>query len=142
MPVGTIRLTDEVGIDIPYKVMTGMGITQNTLKKVVESGRLGLKKSGKGFFLKDGRVDPDVLPLIVRREPIPRSESEIQNGIFESMVLVGKDLLDRRIVDDVRMIDAGLIWGLGFPADKGGPMKWADLTGLSKKLQGRNFYQK
>jgi 3-hydroxyacyl-CoA dehydrogenase/enoyl-CoA hydratase/carnithine racemase len=142
MPVGTIRLTDEVGIDIPYKVMTGMGITQNTLKKVVESGRLGLKKSGKGFFLKDGRVDPDVLPLIVRREPIPRSESEIQNGIFESMVLVGKDLLDRRIVDDVRMIDAGLIWGLGFPADKGGPMKWADLTDLSKKLQGRNFYQK
>lgn len=142
MPVGTIRLTDEVGIDIPYKVMIGMGITQNTLKKVVESGRLGLKKSGKGFFLKDGRVDPEVLPLIARRESILRSESEIQDGIFESMVLVGKDLLDRRIVDDVRMIDAGLIWGLGFPADKGGPMKWADLTGLSKKLHGRNFYQK
>ena len=25
------------------------------------------------------------------------------------------------------MIDVGMIWATGFPADKGGPMKWADL---------------
>ena len=57
-----------------------------------------------------------------------------------AMVKTGKDLLDRKVVDDVRMIDVGMIWGVGFPADKGGPMKWADLTGLSKKLFGKNFY--
>jgi len=61
MPVGPIRLIDEVGIDIPYKVLVGMGIKQDTLNQVVASGRLGLKKSGKGFFLKDGTVDPEVL---------------------------------------------------------------------------------
>jgi hypothetical protein len=38
------------------------------------------------------------------------------------------------------MIDVGIIWGLGFPPDKGGPMKWADLIGLSQKLYGKNFY--
>jgi len=140
MPVGPIRLTDEVGIDIPYKVFVGMGIKQETVKNVVESGRLGLKKSGKGFFLKDGSVDPEVLPLIAKRPPHERSEEEIQMGLLTAMVQVGKDLLDRRIVDDVRMIDVGIIWGLGFPADKGGPMKWADLIGLSKKLTGKNFY--
>jgi len=107
---------------------------------VVESGRLGLKKSGKGFFLKDGSVDPEVLPLIAKRPNIDRSEAEIQAGLLAAMVQVGKDLLDRRIVDDVRMIDVGMIWGIGFPADKGGPMKWADLTGLSKQLYGKNFY--
>ncbi len=69
MPVGPIRLTDEVGIDIPYKVFKGMNVRQETLANVVESGRLGLKKSGKGFFLKDGSVDPDVLPLIAKRPP-------------------------------------------------------------------------
>ncbi len=140
MPVGPIRLTDEVGIDIPYKVFVGMGITQETVKNVVEAGRLGLKKSGKGFFLKDGSVDPEVLPLIAKRPTRELSEEEIQTGLLTAMVQVGKDLLDRRIVDDVRMLDVGIIWGLGFPADKGGPMKWADLTGLSKKLYGKNFY--
>jgi 3-hydroxyacyl-CoA dehydrogenase/enoyl-CoA hydratase/carnithine racemase len=140
MPVGPIRLTDEVGIDIPYKVFVGMGIIQETVKNVVEAGRLGLKKSGKGFFLKDGSVDPEVLPLIAKRPPQERSEEEIQMGLLTAMVKVGKDILDRKIVDDVRMIDVGIIWGLGFPADKGGPMKWADLIGLSKKLYGKNFY--
>jgi 3-hydroxyacyl-CoA dehydrogenase/enoyl-CoA hydratase/3-hydroxybutyryl-CoA epimerase len=140
MPVGPIRLTDEVGIDIPYKAFVGMGISQDTLKNVVGAGRLGLKKSGKGFFLKDGSVDPEVLPLIARRQPLELSEEEIQTGLLTSMVEMGKVLLDRKIVDDVRMIDVGIIWGLGFPADKGGPMKWADLIGLSKKLFGKNFY--
>ncbi|MCX5839140.1 MAG: 3-hydroxyacyl-CoA dehydrogenase NAD-binding domain-containing protein [Deltaproteobacteria bacterium] len=140
MPVGPIRLTDEVGIDIPYKAFVGMGIKQDTLKNVVESGRLGLKKSGKGFFLKDGSVDPAVLPLIAKRSPHEAGEEEIQLGLLTAMVQVGKDILDRKIVDDVRMIDVGMIWGLGFPADKGGPMKWADLIGLSQKLYGKNFY--
>ena len=140
MPVGPIRLTDEVGIDIPYKIFKGMGIRQETLANVVEAGHLGLKKSGKGFFLKDGGVDPEVLPLIAKRTPRELSPEQIQDGLLEAMVKTGKDLLDRKVVDDVRMIDVGMIWGVGFPADKGGPMKWADLTGLSKKLFGKNFY--
>jgi 3-hydroxyacyl-CoA dehydrogenase/enoyl-CoA hydratase/3-hydroxybutyryl-CoA epimerase len=140
MPVGPIRLTDEVGIDVPCKALVGMGIPQETLKNVVEAGRLGLKKSGKGFFLKDGSVDPEVLPLIAKRPAQERSEEEIQRGILTAMVRMGKDLLDRRIVEDVRMIDAGMIWGIGFPSDKGGPMKWADLIGLSRELFGKNFY--
>lgn len=141
MPVGPIRLTDEVGIDIPYKIFKGMGIRQETLANVVESGRLGLKKSGKGFFVKDGSVDPEVLPLIAKHQPRGLSPEQIQDGLLEAMVKTGRDLLERKVVDDVRMIDVGMIWGIGFPADKGGPMKWADLTGVSKKLFGKNFYQ-
>ena len=56
------------------------------------------------------------------------------------MIEVGKDLLDRNIVDDPRMIDVGMIWGTGFPPDKGGPMKWADLIGLSEEMFGKKFY--
>ena len=140
MPVGPIRLIDEVGIDVPYKVLVGMGIKQDTLKQVVEDGRLGLKKSGKGFFLKDGSIDPEVLPLIAKKPPKEVSAEEIQKGVLTAMVKVGKDLLDRNIVSDPRMIDVGMIWATGFPPDKGGPMKWADLTGLSRELYGKNFY--
>ena len=140
MPVGPVRLTDEIGIDIPYKIFLGMGINQQTITNVVQAGRMGLKKSGKGFFLKDGSVDPDVLPFFAKRAPLARSEEEIQMGLLSAMVEVGKDILDRKIVEDVRMIDVGIIWGLGFPGDKGGPMKWADLIGLSRKRYGKNFY--
>jgi len=140
MPLGSIRLLDEVGIDIPYKAFKGAGIVQETLKNVVEAGRLGLKKSGKGFFLADGTVDPEVLPLIARRTPKEATSEEIQLGCLTAMVQVGKGLLDRKIVDDPRMIDVGMIWGTGFPSDKGGPMKWADLIGLSEKLYGKTFY--
>jgi 3-hydroxyacyl-CoA dehydrogenase len=140
MPVGPIRLIDEVGIDISYHVIVGKGLEQKTLKQIVEAGRLGLKKSGKGFFLKDGGVDPEVLPLISLTGKQEMTAEEMQRKVLTEMVTVGKDLLDREIVGDPRMIDIGMIWGTGFPADKGGPMKWADLIGLSEKLFGKPFY--
>jgi hypothetical protein len=101
---------------------------------------MGLKKSGKGFFLKDGSVDPEVLPLIAKKGVKELTMEQIQEGLLEAMVKIGKDLLDRKIVEDVRMIDVGMVWGVGFPADKGGPMKWADLIGMSGRLFGKNFY--
>ena len=49
LPVGPIRLTDEVGIDILYKVLKGMGIRQDTLANVVESGRLSPQEIGQVY---------------------------------------------------------------------------------------------
>ncbi len=141
MPVGPIRLLDEVGIDVGYNVIKGKGLRQDTLKAVVGSGRLGLKKSGKGFFLKDGSVDPEVLSLVSLKDKSELTPEEMPSKVLTDMVTVGKDLLDRKIVEDPRMIDIGMIWGTGFPAEKGGPMKWADLIGLSEKLFGKTFYQ-
>lgn len=140
MPVGPIQLIDSVGIDIPYKVALGKGEKQDTLKNMVAAGRLGLRKSGKGFFLPDGQVDPEALLLAAQRLPHEMTAEEIRQGLLTAMVKVGKQLLDLGIVSNPRFIDVGMIWGTGFPADKGGPMKWADLTGLSKELWGRNFY--
>jgi 3-hydroxyacyl-CoA dehydrogenase len=94
----------------------------------------------KERYRQEGRVDPEVLPLIAKRTPRELTPEQIHGGLLEAMVKTGKDLLDRKVVDDVRMIDVGMIWGIGFPADKGGPMKWADLTGVSKRLFGKNFY--
>lgn len=139
-PVGPIRLIDEVGIDVAYSVIKGRKLEQNTLKNVVEDGRTGLKKSGKGFFVKEGGVDPDVLPLIAKKEPKPLTAEDMTTRVLSDMITVGKDLLNRKIVDDPRMVDIGMIWGAGFPPDKGGPLKWSDLIGLSVKMFGKPFY--
>jgi 3-hydroxyacyl-CoA dehydrogenase/enoyl-CoA hydratase/carnithine racemase len=140
MPVGPIRLTDEVGIDVVHKIMKGMNIEQDTLKNLTDNGRTGLKKSGKGFFVQDGSVDPGVLTLIQRKKPEKLSAEEMRTAVLAKMATVGRDLLDRGIVKDPRMIDMGMIWATGYPADTGGPLKWADLTGLSKKHFGKTFY--
>jgi 3-hydroxyacyl-CoA dehydrogenase len=65
----------------------------------------------------------------------------MQTIVLSKMATVAKDLLDRGIVKDPRLIDMGMIWGTGFPPDKGGPLMWADLTGLSKQHFGRSFYE-
>jgi 3-hydroxyacyl-CoA dehydrogenase len=141
LPIGPIKLMDEIGIDVCHNVILSKGLTQDTLKNMVEDKRYGLKKSGKGFFLKDGQVDPDIIPLIPIKEKKDVAPEEMIEKLLTDMVTIGKDLLDRGIVDDPRMIDIGMIWGTGFPADRGGPLKWADLTGLSEKRFGKTFYE-
>lgn len=142
LPVGPVKLSDEVGIDVQYKALLACGIEPpETLKRVIEDGRFGLKKSGKGFFTKDGQVDPEVLPLIaVKGEPKEMPFEEIQMTLFREFVKKGRELLDEGIVDSPKTIDVAMIWGTGFPPDKGGPLKWADLTGLSEELFQKKFY--
>jgi hypothetical protein len=86
-------------------------------------------------------VDPEVLPLIgFKGEPLNMPMEEIQKILFSQFVMRGKELVDEGIVDNFKSIDVGVIWGLGFPAEKGGPLKWADLTGLSTELFGNKIY--
>ena len=144
LPVGPIRLTDEVGIDVSYLVLTkslGM-VPPVALENVYKAGRYGRNKNGKGFYTKEGQPDPEVLPLI---NPENRQKhytaAELQDMLFTPLVRTGHELLQKKVVSDPRSIDIGAIWGVGFPADKGGPMKWADLIGLSEKLYGEQFYK-
>ncbi len=143
LPVGPIRLVDEVGIDISYLVLTKSLLMTPplALENVYKAGRYGRNKNGKGFYDQDGKVDPEVLPLInPDGNHKEYSTEELQTLLFEPLAQTGKELLDKKVVSDPRLIDIGAIWGVGFPPDKGGPMKWADLTGLSQKQFGKNFY--
>jgi 3-hydroxyacyl-CoA dehydrogenase len=145
LPVGPIRLTDEVGIDVSYLVLTkSLGVVPPpALENVYKAGRYGRNKNGKGFYTKEGAPDPEVLPLIYPdNKQKEYSVAELQDMLFTPFVKTGYELLKKQVVSDPRSIDIGAIWGIGFPADKGGPMKWADLTGLSEKLYGEKFYRK
>jgi 3-hydroxyacyl-CoA dehydrogenase len=122
MPVGPVKLIDEVGIDVQHLAFLAMGIEPpQTLKNVIQDGRAGLKKSGKGFFLKDGSVDPSVLPLIANLGRSKEMTAEdIQMLLYGEFVKKGKELLDQGIVDSPKTIDVGMIWGIGFPPDEMG----------------------
>ncbi len=143
LPVGPIRLTDEVGIDVSYLVLTkSLGMKPPVaLENVYRAGRYGRNKNGKGFYTAEGAPDPEVLPLVnPENRQKEYSVAELQDMLFTPFVQTGHELLEKKVVGDPRSIDIGAIWGVGFPADKGGLMKWADLTGLSEKLYGKKFY--
>ncbi len=51
------------------------------------------------------------------------------------MLLEATRLLEDKVVRDVRDVDLGLIFGLGFPPFKGGLLFWADTLGAAKILE-------
>ncbi len=51
------------------------------------------------------------------------------------MVLEATRILEAKLVRDVRDVDLGLIFGLGFPAFHGGLLFWADTLGAAKIVE-------
>jgi 3-hydroxyacyl-CoA dehydrogenase/enoyl-CoA hydratase/3-hydroxybutyryl-CoA epimerase/3-hydroxyacyl-CoA dehydrogenase/enoyl-CoA hydratase/3-hydroxybutyryl-CoA epimerase/enoyl-CoA isomerase len=111
------------------------------LGAMVKAGRLG-QKSGAGFFAyKDskGRGTPDpaaekIVKTYVRKEQ-KFTQEQITHRLFLPMVLEATRILEAKVVRDVRDVDLGLIFGVGFPPYKGGLLFWADTLGAAKIVE-------
>jgi 3-hydroxyacyl-CoA dehydrogenase/enoyl-CoA hydratase/carnithine racemase len=148
MPMGPITLYDLVGLDtavyagmVMYQAFPDRVVASPLVPAMVKQGRLG-QKSGRGFFSyqnKRGRAeeDPAVDKLIApyRRAERKFSREELSNRLFLPMLLEATRMLEEKIVRDVRDVDLGLIFGLGFPPFKGGLLYWADTIGAVKLLE-------
>lgn len=144
MPMGPITLYDVVGLDTAFyagrtlwEAFPDRINPSPILPALVKAGRLG-QKTGKGFFSyanpkKKGTPDPDLGNYIdpYMKEPKEFNLAEITNRLFLPMLLEATRILEDRIVRDVRDVDLGLIFGLGFPPFKGGLLHWADTIGAS-----------
>jgi len=148
MPMGPIALFDVVGLDtafyagrVMYDAFPDRIMVSPIVPALIKAGRLG-QKSGAGFFKyspgKDrGEPDPKLGPLLA---PMIRgkqkfSEQQLTARLFLPMLLEATRLLADRIVRDVRDVDLGLIFGLGFPPFKGGLLFWADSLGAKMILE-------
>jgi 3-hydroxyacyl-CoA dehydrogenase/enoyl-CoA hydratase/3-hydroxybutyryl-CoA epimerase/3-hydroxyacyl-CoA dehydrogenase/enoyl-CoA hydratase/3-hydroxybutyryl-CoA epimerase/enoyl-CoA isomerase len=148
MPMGPITLYDLVGLDTAlyagmtmYQAFPDRVIASPLVPSLVKQGRLG-QKSGRGFFSyqnKKGRAeeDPAVEKLIApyRRGNRKFSREELTNRLFLPMLLEATRMLEDKIARDVRDIDLGLIFGIGFPPFKGGLLYWADTIGAAKLVE-------
>lgn len=140
-PVPPLKLMDLVGIDIVHFINVNRGTPKKTLANLYNAGFHGLAKSGKGIYQADGSLNPEAVALFDKQDPpIIRTEEEMVNDLLLQQITIAKDLLDRKIVDEPVMIDIGMIYGAGYPKDKGGPLKWADSIGLSERVYGKKFY--
>jgi 3-hydroxyacyl-CoA dehydrogenase/1,4-dihydroxy-2-naphthoyl-CoA synthase len=146
MPMGPLELHDMVGMDtalfaghVMSQALPQRMIESPILAALVAAGRLG-NKSGHGFYSyknKKGKrmTDPEMATLlkpIVKQNAAEVNSERIIARLFLPMLLEATHVLSSGLVRDVRDVDLGVIFGIGFPPFKGGLLFWADRQGLGK----------
>ncbi|SFU89210.1 short chain enoyl-CoA hydratase /3-hydroxyacyl-CoA dehydrogenase [Aliiroseovarius crassostreae] len=145
-PVGPYQVLDMAGLDISWARRKRLAESRNPKDRYVavgdricEQGWFG-QKTGRGYYIYGGEngpvENPDVLSIIARERgaknirPRPFAEDEIQMRCLSAMANEGARLLEEGVALRPSDIDVVKLFGYGFPRHRGGPMMWADQTGL------------
>lgn len=144
--MGPFRMYDVVGIDLEWRAreLAGEGQDDPAVQvdnRLCELGRFG-QKSGKGYYLyapgsRQAEHDPVVDGLVqMQSERLGFTRREIGNEeILERCLLAlvneGAKILEENIASNSHDIDLVYLNGYGFPAERGGPMAWADGEGVA-----------
>ena len=143
MPMGPIRLLDEVGLDVSRHVaatMTGAFPSRFSVPKILDdmiaAGQLG-KKSGAGFYLHKGKkTSPN--PSAMGKQagsPAEMGRKEITDRLALLMVNEAYRCLEEGVSDDPDAIDMAMIMGAGFAPFRGGPVQYAKDRGLKEIVE-------
>jgi 3-hydroxyacyl-CoA dehydrogenase/enoyl-CoA hydratase/3-hydroxybutyryl-CoA epimerase len=145
MPVGPLAVTDEVSIDLQYKVArqteVDLGkkyqtpIGWETLRRFVEDFKRMGRKSGAGFY--DYPADApkhlwsqlDKLYPQAARQP---TAAEVQQRLLYIQALESTRCFEEGVVTTAPEADLGSILGIGFPAWTGGVLSYIDTIGIAK----------
>ena len=135
-PVGPVALLDEVGLDVAQKAGAVMHAAfgdrlrpPEVLARLVAEGRLG-RKSGRGFYRyhnghKAG-ADDSVYGLLGVRPVEDADPGMVERRLVFAMLNEAAMALDDGAVRSPRDGDVGAIFGIGFPAFRGGPLRVID----------------
>jgi 3-hydroxyacyl-CoA dehydrogenase/enoyl-CoA hydratase/3-hydroxybutyryl-CoA epimerase len=145
MPVGPLAVTDEVSIELQYKVMAqsreDLGdkykepIAWPVVRHFVEDlKRLG-RKSGAGFYDYPAGGKKTLWPGL--RQEYPRLEQqpsveELKTRLLYVQALEAARCYEEGVLRSVHEADLGSILGWGFPAWTGGTLSFIDTVGPAK----------
>ncbi|NIU32334.1 MAG: hypothetical protein GWN82_16960 [Gemmatimonadetes bacterium] len=139
MPMGPIRLVDEVGIDVArhagrtlHEALGDRLEPSPPLVAVGDTDRLG-RKGGLGFYRYDDGdakgADPEIYDVLGDAVPAERTsidQREIRSRLVLVMMNEAARVLDEGIVASAADVDLGMIMGTGFPPFRGGLLRFAD----------------
>ncbi|WP_431151903.1 3-hydroxyacyl-CoA dehydrogenase NAD-binding domain-containing protein [Acidovorax facilis] len=149
--MGPFQVTDLAGGDIGWATRKRRAATRDPKARYVEiadriceRGWFG-QKTGRGFYLypdgaRTGQPDPEVLAIVdaerAKKGVTPQSftADEIMRRYMAAMVNEGANVVHEGIALRPLDVDVTFVAGYGFPRHRGGPMKWADMTGLPQLL--------
>jgi 3-hydroxyacyl-CoA dehydrogenase/enoyl-CoA hydratase/3-hydroxybutyryl-CoA epimerase len=140
MPMGPLRLLDEVGLDVGLDVAQTLAASfpermyvPAVLGKMIQAGLLG-KKSGAGFYLhRKGSGMPNEAANKFRDSDAAAAidRAELQQRMVLLMVNESARCLEEKIVAEAADVDFGMIMGTGFAPFRGGPLRFADANGIA-----------
>ncbi len=137
MPMGPLRLLDEVGLDVALHVAQTMEDafgdrlrTPKVLRLLVEAGHLG-RKSGSGFFVyQDKKSEPPVSGFALGRRSLESKLELASETIQDLLPLIMVDeaarCLREEVAESPKDVDFAMIMGTGWAPFRGGPLRYAD----------------
>ena len=139
LPMGPLRLIDEVGIDIGIEVAETLHhafgdrvAPSDRLAALAEKGWLG-RKNGTGFYHHGGTLRyNEGVDAIIGATPREASDEEIIAALVDPMVDEAARCLEEGIIADAEAVDLAMVMGTGFPPFRGGLLRHADREGLKK----------
>lgn len=150
MPMGPLRLIDEVGVDISEDVAATLSgafpermRVPSILRRMIEAGLLG-RKTGKGFYVHRKGAEPSVNPAAnaLRTGSLRISREELQQRMALLMVNEAARCLQEEIVESPADVDFAMVMGTGWAPFRGGPLRYADSLGtLAVAAQLTHFAQ-
>jgi 3-hydroxyacyl-CoA dehydrogenase/enoyl-CoA hydratase/3-hydroxybutyryl-CoA epimerase len=144
MPMGPLRLIDEVGVDIAADVAATLAArfsdrlrVPELLAKMVSSGWLG-RKSGRGFYVHSGRKkavpNPEINSLCPGRDAAALDRPGLQLRLALLIVNEAARCVEERISSGPEMVDFAMVMGTGFAPFRGGPLRYAESFGLRRTV--------
>jgi 3-hydroxyacyl-CoA dehydrogenase/enoyl-CoA hydratase/3-hydroxybutyryl-CoA epimerase len=138
MPMGPLRLIDEVGLDVAQDVAAtlagafpGHMHLPAVLDRMLAAGLLG-KKSGRGFYVHaKGHATPNADAAKYRGATVGLhlDRAIMQRRMALLMVNEAARCIAEKVVAEPADVDFAMIMGAGFAPFRGGPLRYADSLG-------------
>jgi 3-hydroxyacyl-CoA dehydrogenase/enoyl-CoA hydratase/3-hydroxybutyryl-CoA epimerase len=132
MPVGPIELADRVGLDVALHVARILSDVIGlkpppSLQQLVDEGRLGVK-SGRGFYTyRNGRAQ--------KARRYRRADADLIDRLILPMLNQAVACYRDGVVEDLDLLDAGVVFGTGFAPFTGGPVNYARQRGIDDVVE-------
>jgi 3-hydroxyacyl-CoA dehydrogenase/enoyl-CoA hydratase/3-hydroxybutyryl-CoA epimerase len=150
MPVGPLALTDEVAVDLAWKILKateadlgGAAVDPRQkalLAEMVEKrSRLG-RKNGKGFYDYPQNAPKRLWPGLADLQPKRLNVDDIdiarlKDRLLGIQALESARCIEEKVVTDMREADVGSILGFGFAPFSGGTISYIDGMGAKNFVE-------
>ncbi len=119
MPMGPVELADQIGLDVMLDASAPLGIpakVETALKEKIAAATIG-RKSGRGFYDWE-----DMVAQRPRAVYDARALTKIADDLLAPMLRECRAVVQEGVVDSADFADAAMIFGVGYPQFRGGPL--------------------